>query len=106
MLEDHADFAAVGVDVGFRVGQLQAVDAHRTRVERFQAIEAAQEGRFAGAGRADHHQHFALGHRGGDVIHRPHYLTTGVEDFYQIADFNHFARASAQAGWRFSTAAG
>jgi hypothetical protein len=61
VLEHHADFAAVGVDVGFRVGQLQAVDAHRTRVEFFQAIEAAQEGRLAGTGRADHHQHFALG---------------------------------------------
>jgi hypothetical protein len=85
---------------------LQAVDAHRARIEFFQAIEAAQEGRLARTGRADHHQHFALGHLGGDVIHRAHHLATGVEDFYQIADFNHFARASAQAGWRFSTAAG
>ncbi|MNS95796.1 hypothetical protein D3C72_1300680 [compost metagenome] len=106
MLEHHADFAAVGVDVGFRVGQLQAVDAHRAGIELFQAIEATQEGRLAGTRRADHHQHFAFGHRGADVIHRAHYLPAGVEDFYQIADFNHFARASAQAGWRFSTAAG
>lgn len=106
MLKHHADFAAVGVDVGFRVGQLQTVDAHRTGVERFQAIQAAQKGRFAGTGRADHHQYFALRHLGGDVVHRANHLAASVEDFNQIADFNHFARASAQADWRFSTAAG
>jgi hypothetical protein len=43
---------------------------------------------------------------GADVIHRAHHLPAGVEDFYQIADFNHFARASAQDGWPFWTAAG
>jgi hypothetical protein len=75
-------------------------------VEVFQAVEAAQEGRLARTGRADHHHHFALGDLGGDVIHRAHHLATGVEDFHQIADFNHFARASAQAGWRCATAAG
>ncbi|MNI33542.1 hypothetical protein D3C73_874990 [compost metagenome] len=106
MLEHHADFTAVGIDVGFRVSQLQAVDAHRAGIELFQAIEAAQEGRFAGTGRTDDHQHLALGHLGGDVVYRANHLATGVEDFYQIADFNHFARASAQAGWPFSTAAG
>ena len=105
MLEHHADFAAIGVDVGFRVGQLQAVNADRTRVEFLQTIKAAQESRLAGTGRPDHHQHFALGHLSGDVIHRANHLAAGVED-YQIADFNHFARASALAGWRFSTAAG
>ena len=106
MLEHHADFAAVGVDVGLGVGQLQAIDADRAGVELFQAIEAAQEGGFARARRADDHQHFALGYLGGDVVYGAHDLAAGVEDFYQIADFNHFARASAQAGWRFSTAAG
>ena len=106
VLEHHADFTAVGIHVGLRVGQLQAVDAHRTRIERLQPIQAAQEGGLAGPRRTDHHQHLALGHLGGDVIHRAHQLPTGIEDFYQIAYFNHFGQASAQAGWPSSTAAG
>ncbi|MCY1541809.1 hypothetical protein D9M68_775120 [compost metagenome] len=106
MLEHHADFAAVGVDVGLRVGEVEAVDAHRAGVEFLEAVEAAQEGRLAGAGRADHHQHLAARHPGGHVVHRAHFVAAGVEDFYQVTDFNHFARASAPVGWRSATAAG
>ncbi|MCY1432181.1 hypothetical protein D9M71_481710 [compost metagenome] len=106
VLEDHADFAAIGVDVGLRVGQVDAVDAHRTGVELLQAVQAAQEGRLAGAGRADHHQHLALGHIGGDVVDGTHHLTAGIENLHQVADFNHFARASVPAGPPDATAAG
>ncbi|MCY1175238.1 hypothetical protein D9M73_154680 [compost metagenome] len=106
MLEHHADFPAVGVDVGLRISQLQAVDGHGAFIERLQAVEAAQEGRLARARRADHDQHFALGNISADMVDSPYHLATGVEDFYQIADFNHFARASVQAGRRNATAAG
>ncbi|MNJ71479.1 hypothetical protein D3C77_680260 [compost metagenome] len=106
VLEHHADFTAVGVDVGLRVGQLQAVDGHGAFIERLQAVEAAQEGRFARARRPEYNQHFTLGHVGADMIDRAHHLATGIEDFYQITDFNHFAQASAQAGWPCATAAG
>ncbi|MNP74636.1 hypothetical protein D3C76_1715460 [compost metagenome] len=71
-----------------------------------QAVEAAQEGRLARTGRAEHHHHFALGDLGGDVIHGPYHVATGVEDFQQVTDFNHFAQASARAGWPGATAAG
>ena len=106
MLEHHADFTTVGVHVRFRVGEVDPVDADRARIEIFQAIQTPQKRRLARPGRANHHQHFALGDRGADVIHRANNLPAGVEDFYQFADFNHFARASAQDGWPGWTAAG
>jgi len=106
VLEHHADFAAVGIDVGLGVGQLQAIDGHMALVEMLQAVEAAQERRFARPRRAEHDHHFALGDLSGDVIHSPYHLATGVEDFQQITDFNHFAQASARAGWQCATAAG
>ena len=105
VLEHHADFAAVGVDVGFRIGQVQAINAHRAGIQLFQAIQAAQKGRLAGTGRADHHQHFALGHLGGDIVDRAYLLAAGVEYFDQLTNFNHFAPTSAPAGWRSATAA-
>lgn len=43
MLKHHADFAAIGIDVGLGVGQLQAIDGHMALVEMLQAVEAAQE---------------------------------------------------------------
>src|SRR5690606_29837726 len=106
VLEHHAHLAAVGVHIGLRIGQVDAVDAHRAGVQLLQAVEAAQEGGLAGAGRTDHHHHFATLHLRADIVHRAHFVAAGIEDFYQIADFNHFSRASAPDGWRFATAAG
>ena len=106
MLEHHADFAAVGIDVGPRVGQVDAVDAHRAFVELLQAVQAAQEVRLAGTGRTDHHQYLAPGHAGTHVVHRAHYLAAGIEDLQQVAYFNHFVRASAPVGMPCAKGAG
>src|SRR5262249_39127247 len=62
-LEDHADLGAVTADVriaqlvqpvpGLSVADEPAVDPEAARVDLLQVVDAAQEGRLAGAGRTD-----------------------------------------------------
>jgi hypothetical protein len=58
-LEDHADLAADRVDVDIWVGHLHAADEDRSRGRLLEAVDAAQQGRFAGPGRTDDTDDFA-----------------------------------------------
>src|SRR6266446_2787434 len=67
-LEHHADALARMVDVGSGIEHVDAVDHHRAGGRLLQPVEAAQQGRLARAGRADHEHQLALGHREIDAL--------------------------------------
>ena len=67
MLEHHADFAAHFVDLLEVVGQLDAVDDDAALLMLLQPVDAADHGRFAGAGRPADHDALAAHHLEIDV---------------------------------------
>ena len=67
LLEDHADLAANGGDVAHVVAHLHAVNDDLPLLMLLQAVDAADEGGLAGAGRADDDDHFLRGHADVDV---------------------------------------
>ena len=97
VLKYHPDFAAHQVEVGFALGQVDAVDNDLPVVEFFQAIEAAQKGGFARTGRADDHHHLTLADLRGHIVHRPYRFAATLEYLDQIFDFNHCERISVPA---------
>ena len=60
MLEDHAHLLAVLVDVDALIRDIHAVKPDVATGRLFEPVQAAQEGRFAGAGRADQGDDLAL----------------------------------------------
>ena len=62
-LEHHADLAADGVQRAQIVGELGAVDDDPAFLMRLQAVDAADHGGFAGAGRAADHDSLLLRRR-------------------------------------------
>lgn len=69
LLEYHAHFAGDAADIivldifrttGGFTAQLFTVDSNAALINRFQLVEAAQQGAFATAGRADNGNNFAL----------------------------------------------
>ena len=60
LLEDHADPRAQLVDVGVGVGDLVALDEDLALGGRLQHVDAAQQGRLARSGGADHADDLAL----------------------------------------------
>ena len=67
LLEDHADFRADLLDVADVTTQLDAVDDDPAFLVHLESIDAADPGRLARAGRADHHDHLLLPDIGGDA---------------------------------------
>ncbi|MNC46149.1 hypothetical protein D3C75_951550 [compost metagenome] len=64
VLEHHADPRAQLRQVGLRRGDRGAVDHDVALLERFQGVDALDQGGLAGAGRPAHHHHLALAHLG------------------------------------------
>ena len=60
MLEDHAHLLAMLVDVDALIRDIHAVKPDVAAGRLLEPVEAAQEGRFAGAGRADQGDDLAL----------------------------------------------
>ena len=61
LLENHADLGSHGIDVLGCV-ERNPIDDNAAFVELFQAVDAAQHGRFSRAGWSDNDHHFALLH--------------------------------------------
>ncbi|MNR40456.1 hypothetical protein D3C85_1587460 [compost metagenome] len=59
VLEHHADLGAPVVDVGGRIRERHAAHADRAAVDALQAVQRAQQGALARAGRPDHDHDFA-----------------------------------------------
>ena len=68
VLEHHADLAAHLVDALEVVGQLDAVDDQRAGLMLLQAVDAAEQRRLAGAGRAADHDPLAAHHPQADAL--------------------------------------
>ena len=68
LLEHHADLAAQLELVELGVVDLLALDEDRAGIDRHQRIDAAKQGRFAGARWADDTDHFALHHVDRDAV--------------------------------------
>ncbi len=68
VLEHHADFAADRLDLLEVAGQLHAVDDDAPLLVFLQAIEAANGGGLAGAGRPAQHDALTLAHGEVDVL--------------------------------------
>ena len=62
LLEHHADVFTDFVEVGLAVGEEVSVHLDLSARGRLEEVEAAQEGRFAGAGRPDHADDLPLAH--------------------------------------------
>jgi hypothetical protein len=86
LLEHDADLLPQAVEVGGAVMDLDTVDADVAFLDRFQAVDAHQQGRFAGAGAADDRHHLALVHR--EVHALDHFEV--AEGFVYVVDLNHF----------------
>ena len=68
LLEHHAGFPANAADVGGGAVDAGAVDEQIPIVNGFERVDATQERRFSGTGRADHHDHLALFDGQGDLV--------------------------------------
>ena len=68
MLEYHAELLAYLVDITVLVHDIVAVEKDLSVCRFFQPVEAAQEGTFAGAGRADDNDTFTLLNMAVDVL--------------------------------------
>ena len=90
MLEHHAHVLANLVDVGAGGGDVLPFEKDLAAGRRFQQIQTAQKGGFAGAGRPDDGNFFAGRDGFGDALqHR-----NAAEGFGQILNLDHFAPAS------------
>jgi hypothetical protein len=67
-LEYHPDHGAQAGQVGLGRADRLAVDDDLPGLERLEPVHALDQCRLAGAGRAAHHDHFALFHLGGAVL--------------------------------------
>jgi hypothetical protein len=82
-LEDHAD---LGTQLGQRLalcGQRRAVQGDRALVDRLEPVDRAAQRRLARSGRADDHDHLALGDSQLDVlegVQRPEVLLHTAQD--------------------------
>ena len=65
--------------------QSHLVDLDFAFVERFQAVDAAQQRALAAAGRADDRRHFAAAHGERDAVEH----AQGAVVFHQVANFDH-----------------
>ena len=96
MLEDHADVAPGLAQSGTRLlGEIRAVDRHRARGRTFEAGEAADERRLAGAGATDDAVDLSRGHAQVDLFERD-----GVaEHLPQTAQVDHGSLLLDSLGW-------
>src|SRR5262245_4771838 len=67
-LEHHRDLGADRHDRAVVAVNARALDADLAAIVALEPVDAAQDGRLAGAGRADDADHLALGDRGGDAL--------------------------------------
>jgi hypothetical protein len=67
VLENKPHLGAQGIEVGFGINDIVAVYPQFARGDRFELVDAADQGGFAGARRTAHHHHFALRHRQVDI---------------------------------------
>ncbi len=67
VLEHHAHARAQLRQVGLRVGDRRAVHHHVAFLERFQCVDALDQGGFTRAGRPAHHDHFAFFNLGAAI---------------------------------------
>ena len=67
---------------GLRVKQRIAVDDDFSLLRRFQKVETAQQGRFAGAGGTDDRQHLALLQRKTDIFENLGFAEALLNVFY------------------------
>ena len=89
LLEDHADFCPDFIEVGFFIGEIDAIDIDMAAVEDLQAVDTAEKSRFTGAGRTDDDHHLALGNLCGDSVHRPDGDAAAGEYALDVYGFNH-----------------
>ncbi|EPF12909.1 hypothetical protein HMPREF0201_04512 [Cedecea davisae DSM 4568] len=66
-LKHHANTFTQAVEVGFWIMHRKTVHHHFTAVRLFQRVQAAQKGTFAGAGWANHANHFLRSNIAGDT---------------------------------------
>ncbi len=96
VLKHHADPRAQLGQVGLRIGDRCAVDNDIAFLKRFQCVHAFDQGRFAGAGRAAHHNYFALADLGAAI---GQYLEVPIP-LVDVFDGNHTANLFCR---RFTT---
>jgi hypothetical protein len=70
LLENHAHFLAVDVDIHRFVGYVRPFENYLSGRWEFQKIQTAQKGGLAGAGRPDNHDDLALFNACGDAVDR------------------------------------
>ena len=68
LLKDEPDLSSQGVDIGFRVGEIHAIDDQTSLVDRFQLVDGPYQGRFSGTGRPADNQNLALGNMQLDIV--------------------------------------
>ena len=68
MLENHAHFLAMPVDIDPRVGDVGSVKENGAGSGELQKIQRTQEGGFSASGRTDDDGYFAAADIGGDTV--------------------------------------
>ena len=96
LLEDHADFAPQVARLPHAAVQHFAVDADFAFLIAFQAVDAADERRFARAGRAADNEALALGDVEVDVFQGVVFAVPFVE----VADVDSVCHARSGVKWR------
>ena len=68
MLEYHAHFLPVEIDIGFFVGDINTLKQNLSTGGKLQQVQTAQKSGFSGAGRPDNHYHLTAFNRSGDTV--------------------------------------
>ena len=90
MLEDHANIGAELAQLAAaQVGDVAAVDADGAARGLLKQVDAADEGRLAGAGLADDAEDLPGLDGERDVVERAVGAGRAVEDFGYVCEFNH-----------------
>ena len=86
MLEYHAHFLSVHVDVRIRRGDVLAVEVDAAAAWSLKQIERAEEGGFAGAGRSENNNNLAFMNFGADAAQN----MVASKGFFQILYTDHY----------------
>src|SRR5258706_4862023 len=92
ILEHHADMRAQLGEIGALGADRNIVHQDLSLLERLEAVDGLDQGRFARAGRPAHHHHFALGDMGG-AIHQHLFFAVPLADVF---DFDHVAHGFSE----------
>ena len=85
MLKHETDFGAHLVQIGLRIGHIDAVHPNFAALDAFKLVYRADQSRFAAARRPANHHHFALPNFQIDIIDHVQVF----EEFIDVFEFNH-----------------